>query len=94
MAEFEVAHIREQGQDMIIVPLKSEFEYRSSAEQERFHAAIQACASDAGLAGFVVLVWDSGGRTKFRAPAPWHPFLRGLSMDHVAASINRKLTCG
>lgn len=92
---FEVAHLHEQGQDMIIVAVDSSFAHKSSSEQSGVQATIQACARAAGLRGTVVPVWDAGGgRMGFRAPNPWHPFFRSLTLAHVAANINRSLTCG
>lgn len=94
MAEFEVAHFREQGQDMIVIPLKRSFGNKPQSEQDEVHASLQACATSAGLRGRAVLVWDSGGgRMAFRAPKQWHPFFRSLDLRTVAANINRKLTC-
>lgn len=95
MAEFDVAHLREQGQDMIIIPLDRDFGYKSGDEQAAIHRSLQLCATSAGLRGSVALVWDTGGgRMGFRAPQPWHPFFRGLDLRTVAANINRTLTCG
>jgi len=94
MAEFEVAHIREQGQQMIIIPLQASFGRKPEAEQAEIHESLQACATAAGLAGTVALVWDAGGgRMAFRAPRPWHPFFRSIDLLTVAQSVNRKLTC-
>lgn len=53
------------------------------------------CASQAGLAGTVALVWNAGaGRMGYLAPPQWQPFFRSLSLSRVAANINRSLTCG
>ncbi len=35
MPKYEVAHIREQGQDMIIFPLEARYGHLSQADQER-----------------------------------------------------------
>lgn len=94
MARFEIAHIREQGQDMIIVPLDRSFQYKSAAEQNAVRASLQLYARTAGLAGTVVPVWDSGGgRIAFLAPRPWHPFFSSLILADVARLINKTLTC-
>jgi len=95
MPTFEVAHIREQGQDIIIILMSRSFGNQSQEEQNKISIMLKECATAAGLAGTVVPVWDSGGgRMKFLAPQPWHPFFRNLSLRDVAANINRKLTCG
>jgi hypothetical protein len=94
MASYEVAHIREQGQDIIIIPLERSFGRKTKHEQEEVCAALQLCASDAGLAGSVVPVWEeAGGRMGFLAPKPWHTFFKSMSLVAVAANINKKLTC-
>ncbi len=93
MADFDVAHIREQGQDMIIIPLKSDFAHKTNPEQHKDIAQLQSAANRAGLQGTVVVVWDAGtGRLAFIAPQPWHAFFRGTSLQWVAMNINRKLT--
>jgi hypothetical protein len=92
MVEFAVAHVREQGQDMIIVPMKREFGLKAESEQHQLIGELQQVARKAGLAGTVVTVWEaSRGRMAFIAPRPWHPFFRSIGLSWVAANINRKL---
>ena len=92
MPTFEVAHIKEQGVDLIIIPLDDNFRFKTPQQQHGVVSELQARATSAGLAGTVVPVWDSGGgRLAFLAPRPWHPFFRSLNWSTVAASINRKL---
>lgn len=90
---YEVAHIREQGQDMIIIPVSSSVNNMSNAKQNELKRALQYFAQDAGLAGEVCLVWQHGQHFHFLAPQPWHPFFKGMSMQFVAQNINKKLTC-
>ncbi|MEI9982369.1 MAG: hypothetical protein WDN69_03650 [Aliidongia sp.] len=92
MPTFKVAHIREQGQDMIIFPLDSAFGSQSSSEQSRTLAALEFRANAAGLAGQAVAVWESGNRMYFLGPQPWHPFLRSISMAAVWASVNQEIS--
>jgi hypothetical protein len=93
MTTFEVAHIRQQGQDIIIVPMRSDFGYKTAVDQARIEGALQIAATQAGLAGRVVTVWDSGGgRMAFRSPRQWHPFFASLSLSAVAANINKRIT--
>ncbi len=95
METFEVAHILEQGIDLIVIPLKSSFGQRPKATQDEIIESLQLCASEAGLKGTVVPVWDSGGgRMAFIAPANWHPYFRSINLQFVANNINRKLSCG
>jgi hypothetical protein len=93
MPSFKVAHLREQGQDMIIVPVNSNFGRRPSSDQQDIIADIQMHARGAGMAGPVCPVWDhGGGRMGYIAPRPWHPFFSSLSLRAVAANINRELS--
>ena len=92
MPHFKVAHLREQGQDMIIVPLDSSFGRKITQDQHAITADLQIHARSAGLAGTVVPVWDNGGgRMAFIAPRPWHPFFQSISLQFVAVNVNREL---
>ena len=93
MATYKIAHLREQGQDMIIVPLDSSFGSKSDGDQSDFIAALQYCARAAGLAGTVVTVWRSGSSHRFIAPRNWHAFFRTLPYGRIIANLNKELTC-
>lgn len=93
MPTLQIAHIKEQGVDLIIAPLDPDFGHKRQTEQQAAISEIQFRSNQAGLAGTVVPVWDSGGgRMAFIAPRNWHPFFRGLSLQAVWGSVNRKLT--
>jgi hypothetical protein len=92
MPNFAIAHLREQGQDMIIVPLESSFGNKPSNDQNAIVAELQAHARGARLAGTIVPVWESGGRMSFIAPRPWHQFFQRLSMLAVMQNINKELS--
>ena len=77
---------------MVIVPLDSSFEHKSSAEQSSAIDDLQSHSSDAGLRGTVVPVWEYGGRMKFIAPQPWHQFFRGLSLQMVYTNLNKEIS--
>ena len=94
MARFKIAHIREQGVDLIIVPLYSSFGYKSRNEQDEFIGALQVCATSAGLAGTVVPVWREGSSQKFIAPHNWHSFFKTFGWNDILRNINKELTCG
>ena len=95
MATFDVAHIQEQGVDLIIVLLDPSFGLKAPIEQQRVAAALQVCATTAGLLGVVVPVWDDGGgRMAYLAPPTLHLFFSSIDLTFVAASINGTLTCG
>jgi hypothetical protein len=91
MPRFDIAHIREQGQDIIIVPLESSFGHQSDLSQRQSIAELQSHAIGAKLAGTVVPVWESSGRMMFIAPQPWHPYFKSLTMAAVGMMINKEL---
>ena len=93
MARFKVAHLRQQGQNMIVVPLDSQFGYKSSADQQEIISELQIRSRAAGMAGTVVPVWDGGGgRMSYIAPRPWHPFFSSMNLRSVHANINKELS--
>ncbi len=92
MPNLAIAHIREQGVDLIIAPLASDFGLKAPATQRAVIAEIHLRSRGAGLAGTVVPVWDAGaGRMAFIAPQPWHPFFRPIDLEAVHASVNQEL---
>lgn len=93
MPVFQVAHIRRDGQDIIIVPVDRTFGKRSPSEQARIQEAFQRSAVAVEMTGVVVPVWeDAAGRMAFRAPPPWHEFLKSIDMVYVATALNRTLS--
>lgn len=92
MPHFRIAHLREQSQDMIIVPLESSFGNKTGDAQNAIVAELQVHARAAGLAGIVVPVWESSGRMSFIAPLPWHSFFKSLSMRGVMQNVNKELS--
>ncbi len=93
MPTFQVAQLRHDGQDVIIVPVDRSFGKRPPAEQARIQEAFQRSAAAVDMPGVVVPVWeDSTGRMAFRAPPPWHDFLKSIDMIYVATALNRNLS--
>jgi hypothetical protein len=93
MVSFDVAHIREQGQDMIIVPMADDYGRRRASDQSAIETQLAIAARSAGLAGCIVTIWKaSGGRMEFRAPRPWHPFFTSIDLNYIVANINRRIT--
>ena len=92
MPSLAVAHVREQGVDLIIAPLAADFGHKDPGTQRAVIAEIQLRSRSAGLAGTVVPVWDGGGgRMAFIAPRPWHPFFSSLDLGTVRACVSREL---
>jgi len=95
MEQFEIAHLKIQGVDVIIAFVDSRIERASAQQQHATQAHLQACARSAGLAGNVVLVWHDGAeRMKFFAPQQQHPFFRSVSYNYLYQLVNRTLSCG
>jgi hypothetical protein len=93
MPSYKVAHIREQGQDMIIFPLETTFGQKSNSEQNRELGVLGTRANRAGLRGTAVAVWDNGGgRMGFLGPSQWHPYLRSISLQFVMANLNQEIS--
>ncbi|PKO18702.1 hypothetical protein CVU37_04770 [candidate division BRC1 bacterium HGW-BRC1-1] len=93
MPTFKIAHIREQGQDIILALVSDQIHYKGDTEKAALAASLQACAEAAGLAGIVVLVWIHVNQIYFRGPSPWHAFLKGLTVPFFMSNINKELTC-
>jgi hypothetical protein len=94
MSTFKVAHIKEQGENLIIILLNPSFGNKLESEQQHIRDTLQMCATDAGLAGTAIPVWeDAARRMCYFAPKPWHPFFGSIDMAYIVANINRTLTC-
>lgn len=92
MVSFEIAHINEQGQNIIILPLNRQFDSVPQSEKLKFLSYIQAAARSAGLAGTVVPVWDTGhGRSAFIAPPQWHNYFSSLPLYSIMQMRNKVL---
>ena len=93
MPTFKLAHIHEQGNDLIIIPVEGIFGSMAAAQQDREMSIFQAHATAADLKGAVVVVWDAGGgRMGFRGPTNWRPFLESINLQFVYMNINRDLS--
>jgi hypothetical protein len=84
MTTLDIAHVREQGVDMIIVPLDQSFDHKTAAQQNAARAEIQARAASAGLRGAVALA--------FLAPTNWQRFFQSVNLRWVFANLNRELS--
>lgn len=93
MTQFNIAHIHEQGEDMIIIPLDYHFAQKTQQAQIKIKNSLQVCATAAKLKGIVVPVWQDGNNMMFIAPPNWHTFYKSISWDWVIANLNKTLTC-
>jgi hypothetical protein len=94
MSKYKIAHIREQGIDLIVIPLDAEFGKKSDSEQREFISSIQVSANLAGVAGTVVPVWRDGTSHRFVAPPTWHSFFKSFEWHLIMGSVNKELTFG
>lgn len=93
MPRLRIAHLCQQGQNMVIVPLDSSFGRKTQQEQAEAIEELQMRSRAAGLAGTVVPVWDGGGgRMSFIAPRPWQPFFQRLNLLVVHRKLNKILS--
>jgi len=88
---FKIAHINEQGVNVVVVFVNPAVAYQSTEEQNRIAAQLQFCAQSANLAGNIAMVWPGG----FWAPLNQHAFFRspGGSYAQLQLRINKSLTC-
>lgn len=94
MPRYKVAHVKEQGVDLIIAPLDARYGLEAQNQQEEARNKLQICANAAGLAGTVVPVWkDAFGRMLFLAPPNWHPFFKSLTYELVIKNLNKEISC-
>jgi len=92
MPSFNLAHIREQGQDMLLFPLDGSFGRKIRSEQNDILSELEARANAAGLRGRAAAFWESGSGTHHLGPKNWSGFLRSMSMRMVLANVNRKIS--
>lgn len=94
MTKFKVANFKEQGIALVVIFLDSSFDRKSPDEQSEAVAALQLCATSAGLPGTVVPVWTVGAQFKFIAPKKWHPFFQSPRIyERLLGTVNKELTC-
>jgi len=91
MPGFKVAHIYEQGVNLIVIPLDHHFGNKPESEQLSVVEELQLHSNHAGLRGTVVPVWNDGGRMQFRAPHRMHPFFETLHPDVIEANLNKEI---
>lgn len=94
MPSFDVAHIREQGQDMLLFPLSSSYHHKTDFEQSEILAELENRAHASGLRGHAAVFWEHGGRGYFRGPSSWQAFLRSVSLSWVMRQVNRQISWG
>jgi hypothetical protein len=93
MPTFQLAHINEQGVELIIILLAQGFQRKTGADRSAIISELQMRATAAGLSGRVVPVWASGGgQMSFIAPRTWRPFFQSISLSYIYQRLNRTLS--
>ncbi|WP_172705021.1 hypothetical protein [Sphingomonas sp. LH128] len=92
MPKFKLAHIKEQGQNMLLFPLDASFSNNTPAQREALLQELEDRAHAAGLAGRAAVFWNTGNRTFWLGPPPWRNFLNSINMHTVLASINKSIS--
>lgn len=90
---YKIAHVKYQGNNMVLVWVNRNYFYASNQDQARWFTAIEQCVRSANLAGQSLLVTEDNGRFRFYGPNSWHNFMRTIDMNWVRARINKELTC-
>lgn len=94
MPSFKIAHVKEQGVNVIIVPLSPRFSDCTEDQRASVIAAFQTAAEAATLRGRIVPMWRSGGsQVRFIAPPDWASFFERLKWKVVMRNLNRELDC-
>lgn len=93
MPRLKLAHLREQGQNMLLFPLDGgRIHHKTNTQKAELLAELEARAHAAGLAGTAALVWDYGGRTHTYGPKQWQGFLRSISTQMVLMNVNQEIS--
>jgi hypothetical protein len=92
MPRYEIAHIQEQGVDIIVIPLDAAFGTKSLEAQYKTIDELQERAKSAGLKGTVVPVWKSEGQLRYIAPPNWHDFFNSIDFQYVASHMNKYIS--
>jgi len=93
MPSYKVAHIKEQGVDLVIVFVPNSFPVEGNRAQNEAIIDLERRTKALGWAGSVVPVWkNANGTTGFIAKENYHPFFKSVSFDSLAKNINKELS--
>jgi hypothetical protein len=89
---YKVAHIREQGKDVIIIPISNINNDLTNEKLNEIRRIFQTHAIKTKLSGDVCLVWEFNNKLCALAPPQWKTFCASLNMRIVKQYINKELT--
>lgn len=95
MHTFDVAFVRIDGRDLVLVPVHPRFGMKTAAGMHAFVGRVQKLTAAAGLAGEVLPVWDDGdGGLLAFARTTVLPALTRLSWKSIRRHVNVRLHVG
>ena len=91
MTTFEIAHINEQGVNVVVVFVDPAVAQKSPEEQNALATSLQLCSQGAGLAGNIAMICPGW----FWAPHNQFAFFKspGGSYAELRFRINKSLSC-
>jgi hypothetical protein len=89
MPRYQIADIKVQGHDVILVALEAAFGRKPENEKQRSLAEFQLRCRGAGLRGGVAILWPTGAQTHFMGPANWRSYLQSIDLTYAVANRNR-----
>ena len=91
---FQVAHLKIDSENLIIIPLGSEgMVSKNAAQKKELHQEFKRCMRDAGLNGAVMLAWPQRGAMSFYGDNNWLSYMKSKNMQWVNQKVNRKVRC-
>lgn len=91
MPTFQIAHVREQGEDIIFILLDQSFARQTDESQAAQIAELQERANSAGLSGIVVPCWYEIHRWHFVGPPQWRALFESIPPGWVKQRLNHNL---
>jgi hypothetical protein len=89
MPRYEIAHIREQGQEILLFALNQSFGHQSEKDQLAALDEFSRRCRGANLRGSVAILWPAGAQTRFIGPQNWHHYLGSINLAYAISRRNR-----
>jgi hypothetical protein len=92
LSSIEVAVLRREKQDLIVVPLAEAFELRTPNEKNLILLELRDAIRAADLDGELIAFWEDGkGRTRYVAPPELDAFCRLLTRRWLKHHLNARI---
>jgi len=89
---YKIAHIREQGKDVILIPITNVNNELTNEKLNEIRRIFQTHAIQTKLSGDVCLVWEFNNKLCFLAPNQWKAFCTSLNMRIIKQYLNQEMT--